>query len=224
MKKQNITVSNNKAYGIIGMICILVFGIGIGFIINGTSRVNNSTMSMAQCQQISNQIINAAENNNPDLLRQLNEIFSENCNNRNFRHAKPNQKPKFMQHNMNKKTQDIPCDRIEAIWLQRLESMNFDVSNNAQDYINRAKIYANLADRGCEANADAYKELARKDLEIARALNNDRLDDRREATEMVETYKRLQMQNEAAKMLEKAKKLTNPAIDFIIQLEKIIEE
>ena len=46
----------------------------------------------------------------------------------------------------------------------------------------------------------------------------------REATEMVETYKRLQMQAEAAKMIEKAKKLTNPAIAFIIQLEKIIEE
>ena len=41
---------------------------------------------------------------------------------------------------------------------------------------------------------------------------------------MVETYKRLHMQQEAAKMLDKAKKLTNPAIDFIIQLEKIIEE
>ena len=41
---------------------------------------------------------------------------------------------------------------------------------------------------------------------------------------MVETYKRLQMQKEAERMIEKAKKLTNPAIDFIIQLEKIIEE
>lgn len=224
MKKQNNSVLKYKIYGIIGMICILIFGIGIGFIINGTSRVNNSTMSMAQCQQISNQIINAAENNNPDLLRQLNEIFSENCNNRNFKRIKPGQPKKFMPQHNNMKPQDIPCERIEAIWLQRLNNMNFDVSNDAQDYINRAKIYANLADRGCKANTDSYKELARKDLEVARALNQDRLDDRREATEMVETYKRLQMQNEAARMLEKAKKLTNPAIDFIIQLEKIIEE
>ena len=90
MKKQNITVSNNKAYGIIGMICILVFGIGIGFIINGTSRVNNSTMSMAQCQQISNQIINAAENNNPDFfidqtLKDLNNLYEKRCKNNNKR-------------------------------------------------------------------------------------------------------------------------------------------
>ena len=45
-----------------------------------------------------------------------------------------------------------------------------------------------------------------------------------QAKEIVETYKRLQMQAEAERMIEKAKKLTNPEIDFIIQLEKIIEE
>ena len=66
--------------------------------------------------------------------------------------------------------------------------------------------------------------MAKKEIDIARALNDDNLNNEYEATEIVETYKRLQMQAEAEKMLEKAKKLTNPAIDFIIQLEKIIEE
>ena len=50
------------------------------------------------------------------------------------------------------------------------------------------------------------------------------LENEPEGTKLVETYKRLQMQAEAIRMIEKAKKLTNPAIDFIIQLEKIIEE
>lgn len=223
MKTQNVK-SHGVIYGIVGMVCILLFGIGIGFVINGTSRVNKSSMSEEQCQQISNQIIYAAQNNNPDLLRQLNEIFSENCNDRKFKPAKQMHRAKFVPNNMNKKVQNVPCEKIEAVWLQRLNDINFETSDDAQDYINRAKVYANLADRGCPANVDAYKELAKQDLEIARALNNDRLDDRREATEMVETYKRLQMQQEATKMIEKAKKLTNPAIDFIIQLEKIIEE
>lgn len=223
MKTQNVK-SHGVVYGIVGMVCILLFGIGIGIIINGTSHVNKSSMSEEQCQQISNQIIYAAQNNNPDLLRQLNEIYSENCNDRRFKPTKPLYKERFAKNNMNKQAQNIPCERIESVWLQRLNDVNFETSDDAQDYINRAKIYANLADRGCPANVDAYKELAKQDLEIARALNNDRLDDRREATEMVETYKRLQMQKEATKMIEKAKKLTNPAIDFIIQLEKIIEE
>ena len=223
MKTQNVK-SHSVKYGLVGMLCILLFGIAIGFIINGTSHVNKSSMSEEQCQQISNQIIYAAQNNNPDLLRQLNEIFSENCNDRRFKPEKRPYRAKFAPNNMNNKVQNVPCEKIEAVWLQRLNDINFENSDDAQDYINRAKVYANLADRGCPANVDTYKELAKQDLEIARALNNDRLDDRREATEMVETYKRLQMQQEAAKMIEKAKKLTNPAIDFIIQLEKIIEE
>ena len=182
-------------------------------------------MSEKQCQDLSNRIINAADNNNPELLQQLNEIFSENCNNRRFfKHARPT--PKFVKP---QSTENI-CKRIEKVWLDRLNELEFQADNevdsehDAQFYINRAKIYANLADRGCAENVDVYKELAKKDLDIARALNHDSLDDRREATEMVETYKRLQMQAEATKMIEKAKKLTNPAIDFIIQLEKIIEE
>ncbi|MBQ7409095.1 MAG: hypothetical protein IJV03_00865, partial [Alphaproteobacteria bacterium] len=73
-------------------------------------------------------------------------------------------------------------------------------------------------------NTNVYKDLAKKEIDIARALNDDNLNNEYEATEIVETYKRLQMQAEAEKMLEKAKKLTNPAIDFIIQLENIIEE
>ena len=66
--------------------------------------------------------------------------------------------------------------------------------------------------------------MAKSELEIARALNDDNLDDVEESVEIVETYKRIQMQAEAERMIEKAKKLTNPAIDFIIQLERIIEE
>jgi len=213
--------SHNVLYGVIGMVLLFLTGGLVGYIINGSSRINTSSMmTEKQCQDLSNRIINAANNNNPELLQQLNEIFSENCNNRKFAKIKTTTvKP------MTKPAPDI-CVRIEKVWLDRLEELQDEIvaDNDAQFYINRAKIYANLADRGCKENTEVYKELAKKDLDIARALNHDSLDDRREATEMVETYKRLQMQAEAAKMIEKAKKLTNPAIDFIIQLEKIIEE
>ena len=91
-------------------------------------------------------------------------------------------------------------------------------------HIDNAKIYANLSERGCPENSQKYKEMAKQELEIARALNDDILKDKEDSIEIVETYKRLQMQQEAERMIEKAKKLTNPAIDFIIQLEKIIEE
>ncbi len=221
MKTQKIKTSS-RVYGVLGMLGILLFGMMMGFIMNGASRPNPSSMTVAQCQSISNQIVNAAQNNNPDLLRQLNQIFSENCIDRSFKH--PKQKPVFKSVKAHMVAQKPSCEKIESVLLQRLKAMDFDYSDFAQDYIERAKVYANLADKGCKENAESYKELAKQDLEIARALNQDRLDDRVEATEMVETYKRLQMKAEAEKMIEKAKKLTNPAIDFIIQLEKIIEE
>ena len=91
-------------------------------------------------------------------------------------------------------------------------------------HIENAKIYANLSERGCPENSEKYKQLAKQELEIARALNDDSVRDEEETTEIVETYKRIKMQAEAEKMIEKAKKLTNPAIDFIIQLEKSINE
>ncbi len=222
-KTKTVKKSHDSLYGVIGMVLLCLVGVFIGYTINGSSRINKSSMmTEKQCQDLSNSIINAANENRPDVLRQLNEIFSENCNGRRFsKHVKP-----MIKTVQPKPTQDV-CKRIERVWLDRLDVLQNEPVpeiEEVQFHINRAKIYANLADRGCKENVETYKELAKQDLEIARALNNDSLDDRREATEMVETYKRLQMQNEAAKMIEKAKKLTNPAIDFIIQLEKIIEE
>ncbi len=60
-------------------------------------------------------------------------------------------------------------------------------------------------------------------MEIARALRDDYFN-RNETLEVVETYKRLEMKQAAADVLDKVQKLTDPAIDFIIQVQKIIEE
>lgn len=113
------------------------------------------------------------------------------------------------------------CEQIESLLGNEVNRYSL---KDSQERIERAKIYANLAERGCPENSQKYKNLAAQELEIARALYDDNLNQERESVEIVETYKRLQMQAEAMRMIEKAKKLTNPAIDFIIQLEKIIEE
>ena len=115
------------------------------------------------------------------------------------------------------------CESVEKVLSKKLHDYD-KKSKLVSEHIEIAKIYATLSERGCEKNACKYEALAKKEIDIARALNDDSLENEQEATEMVETYKRLQMQAEAEKMLEKAKKLTNPAIDFIIQLERIIEE
>ena len=113
------------------------------------------------------------------------------------------------------------CQKIEASLLDRLPDDNARAGADAR--IERAKIYANLSERGCSENKARYVELARQELEIARALEDDEFDNE-ETIEVVETYKRLNMQAAAEEIFETAKKLTNPAIDFILEVEKIINE
>ncbi|MDW3024095.1 MAG: hypothetical protein R8N50_00165 [Alphaproteobacteria bacterium] len=113
------------------------------------------------------------------------------------------------------------CEQIEASLLERLPYGGTEA--NADDRIDRAKIYANLSERGCAENSAKYVELAKQELEIARALEDDEFTNH-ETIEVVETYKRLNMQAAAEEIFETAKKLTNPAIDFILEVEKIINE
>ena len=203
-------------YGVIGAIALILIGGIFGFIINGTTRINHSNMSKGDCGEIANRILSAARNNQPQLIEQLNKVYSENCLDREFEQPKPEPKSE------EKKMPETTCGQIEMLLLDRLMPNN---SQDPEDHIDNAKIYANLSERGCPENSLKYRDLAAKELEIARALNDDNVaDDPDESIEIVETYKRLQMQQEAARMIEKAKKLTNPAIDFIIELEKIIEE
>ena len=111
------------------------------------------------------------------------------------------------------------CEQIESLLIGQLPPADSDA-----DYrITRAKIYANLSERGCAENSAKYVEMAKQELEIARALEDDEFD-KEETIEVVETYKRLNMQAAAEEIFETAKKLTNPAIDFILEVEKIINE
>lgn len=116
-------------------------------------------------------------------------------------------------------TMKSTCEQIEASLLDRLPSGHAGV--DSEQRIERAKIYANLSERGCPENSAKYVALAKQELEIARALEDDEFDED-ETIEVVETYKRLNMQAAAQEIFETAKKLTDPTIDFILRVEKII--
>ena len=111
------------------------------------------------------------------------------------------------------------CEQIESLLTQQLPPAD----GYSDSRIMRAKIYANLSERGCSENSQKYVDLAKQELDIARALEDDKFSND-ETIEVVETYKRLNMQATAEEIFETAKKLTNPAIDFIIEVEKIINE
>ena len=291
MKKQNNEYKKYRVYGAIGMIALFLMGALVGFILNGSDRINHSIMTESQCKELSSKMWSAINNNRYEEIGMLNKIYSENCLDRVF--EQPQQKVE------EKKLPESNCEAVEELVLQELEDENstdwqthlynsevyqklidkgcesnkekywklkmrslqllqglnpdytmqhgfsdktpacqkietvlkrrlYEFDNpDAPAHIDNAKIYANLSERGCQQNSGKYKDLAKQELEIARALNDDKMEnpqEKEESVEIVETYKRLQMQAEAERMIEKAKKLTNPAIDFIIQLERIIEE
>ncbi len=126
---------------------------------------------------------------------------------------------------INMKKADIVVNN-KSICTKVRDEMLIRVNPNAYDYddhINNAKIYAIIAERGCEDETAYYKELAEQELAVARAITDDKLSEQ-DTIEVVETYKKLQMQAAAQEMFDKAKRLTNPAIDFILEVEKIINE
>lgn len=116
------------------------------------------------------------------------------------------------------------CAEIERLLAGRVVTCgNYRNAYHAECYINNAKIYANMSERGCPENSQKYVDLAAKELEIARALQDDKFSES-DTIEVVETYKRLEMKQAANEILDKVQKLTDPAIDFILQVQKIIEE
>lgn len=117
--------------------------------------------------------------------------------------------------------QKTTCEQIEDSLIPRLPYGGAEANTNQR--IERAKIYAVLAERGCPENSGRYADLAKQELEIARALQDDEFSEG-DTIEVVETYKRLNMQAAAQEIFETAKKLTDPAIDFILEIEKIINE
>ncbi len=114
------------------------------------------------------------------------------------------------------------CAQIEKLLEQRLVPENVD---EYEYYIQNADIYSTLAVRGCKENSQKYKALALRSLDIANALGDDAVfQEGWEAVSVIDTYKKLEMQQQAQEFLDKMQKITSPAIDFIFQMEKIINE
>ena len=113
-----------------------------------------------------------------------------------------------------------PCKIIETTLKERIHDCY-----TPRCYLDNAEIYSKLAEDGCPENAEEYKNKALKELDIADGVRVDETDiGTNEIRSTVNTYRKLQMQNEAKKYLNKVEKLVNPGIDFIMELQRVIEE
>ena len=116
---------------------------------------------------------------------------------------------------------DAPCAVIERSLLSNIHNCG----DSPNCHLDKAEVYSKIAEDGCAENRQKYAQKALDELQIAEGV---RIDEREignnEIRTTVNTYKKLQMQNEAKKYLNKVEKLVNPGIDFILELQRVIEE
>ena len=124
----------------------------------------------------------------------------------------------------NSETLEKPCREIENALNRRL------VDCDHHDYVsechlNNAEVYSKLAEDGCAENVEQYRKKALDELQIADGVRINASDvNPREVRSTINTYKKLRMQNEARRYLNKVEKMLDPGIDFIMELQRVIEE
>ncbi len=115
-----------------------------------------------------------------------------------------------------------PCEVIERTLLGRIDNNCYD---NAECHSYNAEVYAKMAEDGCAKNKEFNTQKALNEIQIAEGVRvRDGELSESEVKNTVNTYKKLQMQNEARRYIKKAEKLINPGVDFIMELQRVIEE
>lgn len=214
-------------------VCGLMTGVGItnwhGKIAGNVQKMSD-TVAEKTCATVEHVLLNNLHNNDMDCIavrddeKTLQKLVKYGCE---------ENRPGYQQMLANKQVVlQIACDGVFSVSEKPCVTIEKNLEEKLGDNypemdveqrIKRAKIYAVMAERGCPENAADYVDAAKRELEIARGISDDKFD-QDDTIEVVETYKRLQMQNAAEEIFNKAKKLTNPAIDFIMQVDKVINE
>ncbi|MDR2413314.1 MAG: hypothetical protein LBD50_03855 [Rickettsiales bacterium] len=222
----------------IALAALFAAGITTGIYWNhGKSAVRQVGMSDSTCMDIERRIssmIDIIYHNNDSRytelvaeqvksLRELNGIYSQNCKDKQIKPTE-NIKPKEAGQ-APKKLPEKTCEEIEVLLLDRVVSDEPNYSDNRK---RNAEVYVMLSDKGCPENKEKYEQLALRELEIYRALTNDGVYAGKSweeyQREVVSIYNKIDMKKEAEKFLDKMKKLTDPAIDFILEAERVFSE
>ena len=126
-----------------------------------------------------------------------------------------------LSHIVDNNANNNPCGVIERTLLSDIH----DCGSSSNCHLRNAEIYSKIVEDGCVENRNKYGQMALDELQIADGVRIDETNvNENEIRATVNTYKKLQMQNEAKKYLNTVEKLVNPGIDFIMELQRVIEE
>ena len=123
------------------------------------------------------------------------------------------------------------CDIIEQ---KKLGMINDEMDASPDNLAWNAEVYSDLVKYGCPENAAKFRNLALRQLEIADAMIGENVgyfvtfnDGNLYKTQM-RVYKNLKEQGEIAqearRIMQKAQRLGEPALEFISEIERILSE
>ncbi len=215
----NCCSMGHKIWGAVALAGLFACGLILGLSYRGEEYVSKK-LSAQECDAIATEIVNITQRGataeNVETLNELNMAYSNGCAGRLVIIEKEpvisvDNRPEIMS----------TCARIEQLLKDRLYPED---TTNYIHHLRNADTYSSLADRGCVENADMYKTLALRELEIANALQPTENMGTQDAEIVIDTFKKLDMQQEAREFLNKVEQLIDPATDFVLKMEQIINE
>lgn len=217
-KYETAVPTSRKVLGVLALVGLFTCGVFVGTTLNDNRTPNADgriiAFSESDCYAIINKIKAATD---ADLLEELKDIYNDNCAGRAI------DVKSFAQENDND-ADDAPvatCGRIEQLLAQQLMP---EEDSNAYAHLNNANTYARMAERGCPENADKYRALAAREIEITTALEPVEYMPESRVENVIDVYKKVKMRAAAQQVIDTLQKVSEPTIDFILKLEKIVNE
>lgn len=216
----NCCSTSHKIWSAIALAGLFACGLILGLTYNEKGVEDKISLTVEQCDAIANEIVNMTKTGvgpeKVEALNQLKDAYSSGCAGRlviieRTPVVAAEEKSEIMS----------TCSRIEQLLKERLISED---DTRYEAHLRNADTYSTLAERGCEENADMYKTLALREIEIATALQPEEYMTENDTVIVIDTFKKLNMQREAKEFLNKIEKLIDPATDFILQMEQVINE
>lgn len=119
---------------------------------------------------------------------------------------------------------DAACIVIEKNLKRRLNKECQYSGPASECYANNARVYAKIAEQGCPEHSEFYKQRALEQIQISDGVSEEGFVSKYQARTVVDAYNALKMKAEAKKYLKKVEKLVGPGVDFIMEIQRVIDE
>lgn len=217
-KTVNSIPVSRKVLGVVALVGLFACGVFIGATFNNNHAPSSDDkvikFSEHDCYSLINKMTST---NDADMVEKLKEVYNDNCANRIIY-----TEPATVPDDADDESGDVTtCERIEQLLAQQLIPEEI---SDPDSHLSNANIYARLAERGCPENVDKYRALAAREIEITTALQPVEEMPESDVADVVDVYKKVKMQAAAQQVIDTLQKASEPTIDFILKLEKIINE